>query len=146
MIWMAWWRCSPPILSTPSPLPASGAEENWFVYDGKKATVDYQRKTLDAFSQLRMHDVQTTVSEDGGTAFVEWRLPVQGRRRLGPSAGATDHAIHQRMRHLAGPDEADDLAAVLLADGHGTLLRMKVERSGAPAARFRRILGRFLLA
>ena len=55
------------------PLPASGAQENWFVYSGKEATAEYQRKTLAAFSQLRMHDVQTTVSEDGGTVFVESR-------------------------------------------------------------------------
>ncbi len=53
------------------PLPASGAQENWFVYDGKDATVEYQRKTLDAFSQLKMHDMQTTIGEDGNTIFVE---------------------------------------------------------------------------
>ena len=55
------------------PLPASGAQENWFVYDGKDATVEYQRKTLDAFSQLKMRDMQITVGEDGVTVFVESR-------------------------------------------------------------------------
>ena len=55
------------------PLPASGAQENWFVYDGKEATVEYQRKTLDAFSQLKMRDMQMTVSEGGDTVFVESR-------------------------------------------------------------------------
>ena len=55
------------------PLPASGAQENWFVYHGKDATVEYQRKTLEAFSQLKMQDVQITVGEDGNTAFVESR-------------------------------------------------------------------------
>ena len=55
------------------PLPASGAQENWFVYDGKEATVEYQRKTLDAFSQLKMHDVQITIGNDGATVFVESR-------------------------------------------------------------------------
>ena len=55
------------------PLPASGAQENWFVYEGKDATVEYQRKTLEAFSQLKMRDVQITVSDDGNTAFVESR-------------------------------------------------------------------------
>lgn len=55
------------------PLPASGAQENWFVYDGKEATIEYQRKTLDAFSQLRMRDAQITISEDGSTVFVESR-------------------------------------------------------------------------
>lgn len=55
------------------PLPASGAQRNWFVYDGKDATVEYQRKTMDAFSRLRMHDVQMTVAEDGRTVFVESR-------------------------------------------------------------------------
>ena len=53
------------------PLPASGAQENWFVYEGKQATVEYQRKTLDAFSQLKMREVQITVSDDGETVFVE---------------------------------------------------------------------------
>ena len=55
------------------PLPASGAQENWFVYDGKDATVEYQRKTLDAFSQLKMRDMQITIGEDGNTVFVESR-------------------------------------------------------------------------
>ena len=55
------------------PLPASGAQENWFVYDGKDATVEYQRKTLDAFSQLRMCDVQITTTAGGDTVFVEAR-------------------------------------------------------------------------
>ena len=55
------------------PLPASGAQENWFVYEGKDATVEYQRKTLEAFSQLKMRDVQITVSDDGNTVFVESR-------------------------------------------------------------------------
>ena len=53
------------------PLPASGAQENWFVYDGKGATVEYQRKTLDAFSQLKMRDMQLTAGIDGNTVFVE---------------------------------------------------------------------------
>lgn len=26
------------------PLPASGAQEDWFVYDGKEATMSYQRR------------------------------------------------------------------------------------------------------
>ena len=55
------------------PMPASGAQENWFVYDGKEAPVEYQRKNLDAFSQLKMRDMQVTVSEDGNTVFVESR-------------------------------------------------------------------------
>ena len=55
------------------PLPASGAQENWFVYDGKDATVEYQRKTLDAFSQLKMRDIQVTIGANGDTVFVESR-------------------------------------------------------------------------
>jgi TetR/AcrR family transcriptional repressor of nem operon len=43
-------------------------------------------------------------------------------------------------------DESDDLAAVLLAAWHGTLLRMKVERSSAPVSRFKRVLQRLLPA
>ncbi|MEG8016225.1 TetR/AcrR family transcriptional regulator [Sphingomonas sp. 22R3R2A-7] len=50
------------------------------------------------------------------------------------------------LRQIVAPDDADDLAAVLLAAWHGTLLRMKVERSGAPVARFKRVLGRLLPA
>jgi TetR/AcrR family transcriptional repressor of nem operon len=50
------------------------------------------------------------------------------------------------LRELAQPGNADDLAAVLLAAWHGTLLRMKVERSSVPLARFRRTLHRLLLA
>jgi TetR/AcrR family transcriptional repressor of nem operon len=50
------------------------------------------------------------------------------------------------LRDLTAPEEADDLAAVLLAAWHGTLLRMKVERSSAPVARFRRTLRRLLPA
>ena len=53
------------------PLPASGAQENWFVYNGKDATVEYQRKTLDAFSPLKMRDMQVTIGADGTTVFVE---------------------------------------------------------------------------
>ena len=55
------------------PLPASGAQENWFVYDGKEATIEYQRKTLDAFLQLKMRDMQISISESGAVVFVESR-------------------------------------------------------------------------
>lgn len=55
------------------PLPASGAQENWFVHDGKAATVAYQRRTSEAFSQLIMRDREMTVSEDGRTVFMECR-------------------------------------------------------------------------
>jgi TetR/AcrR family transcriptional repressor of nem operon len=48
------------------------------------------------------------------------------------------------LRDFAEGDEVDDLAAVLLAAWHGTLLRMKVERSAAPVGRFRRTLGHLL--
>jgi TetR/AcrR family transcriptional regulator, transcriptional repressor for nem operon len=37
-------------------------------------------------------------------------------------------------------DRAEDLAAAILAAWHGTVLRMKVERTGEPIARFRRFL------
>ena len=55
------------------PLPASGAQENWFVYDGKEATVEYQRKTLNAFSQLKMRDMQINVCDGEAVVFVESR-------------------------------------------------------------------------
>jgi TetR/AcrR family transcriptional repressor of nem operon len=45
-----------------------------------------------------------------------------------------------------GVSDADDLATVLLAAWHGTLLRMKVERSSAPVGRFKRTLRRLLSA
>jgi TetR/AcrR family transcriptional repressor of nem operon len=45
-----------------------------------------------------------------------------------------------------GVADADDFATVLLATWHGTLLRVKVERSSAPVARFRRTLRRLLPA
>jgi TetR/AcrR family transcriptional repressor of nem operon len=45
-----------------------------------------------------------------------------------------------------GVADADDFATVLLAAWHGTLLRVKVERSSAPVARFRRTLRRLLPA
>lgn len=50
------------------------------------------------------------------------------------------------LRELVDPEAAGDLAAMLLATWHGTLLRMKVEGSGAPIARFKRTLRRFLPA
>jgi TetR/AcrR family transcriptional regulator, transcriptional repressor for nem operon len=50
------------------------------------------------------------------------------------------------LRDLTEPDDSDDLAGMLLAAWHGTLLRMKVERSSAPVARFRRTLRRILSA
>ncbi len=50
------------------------------------------------------------------------------------------------LRDIVEPGKAEDLAAVLLAAWHGTLLRMKVERSGAPVHRFKRILQRLLYA
>lgn len=44
------------------------------------------------------------------------------------------------LREMVDPMRADDLAGVLLAAWHGTLLRMKVERTGEPIARFRKVL------
>jgi len=44
------------------------------------------------------------------------------------------------LREIVDPTLADDLAGVLLAAWHGTLLRMKVERTGEPIVRFRRVL------
>ena len=50
------------------------------------------------------------------------------------------------VRDLALSDEAEDLAAVLLAAWHGSLLRMKLERTSEPIARFKRTLRRLLSA
>src|ERR1035441_2947335 len=50
------------------------------------------------------------------------------------------------LRDIVEPGQAADLAAVLLAAWHGTLLRMKVERSSAPVTRFRRTIQRLLFA
>lgn len=49
-------------------------------------------------------------------------------------------AFATALRDCKGVEDADDLAAVTLAAWHGTLLRMKVERSSAPIDRFRRVL------
>lgn len=55
------------------PLPASGAQENWFDYKGKDETMAYQRRTSDAFSQLKMRDREMTFSQDGRIVFMECR-------------------------------------------------------------------------
>jgi TetR/AcrR family transcriptional repressor of nem operon len=55
-------------------------------------------------------------------------------------------AFAKVFSETAQPGDADDFAAVLLAAWHGTLLRMKVERSSVPIARFRRTLHRLLLS
>jgi TetR/AcrR family transcriptional repressor of nem operon len=47
------------------------------------------------------------------------------------------------LREIVDPMRADDLAGVLLAAWHGTLLRMKVERTGEPIVRFRKALDLF---
>ena len=51
------------------PLNASGTPEPWFTYDGKQATVDYQRATLARFSRIHMVDPEYTVSPDGDLVF-----------------------------------------------------------------------------
>lgn len=51
------------------PLNASGTPEAWFTYDGKQATVDYQRATLTRFSRIHMVDPEYTVSPDGDRVF-----------------------------------------------------------------------------
>lgn len=53
------------------PLSASGDPEPWFVYNGKDATTEYQRETLQRFSQIRMLDQEYTASGDGASVFVE---------------------------------------------------------------------------
>lgn len=54
------------------------------------------------------------------------------------------NAFADALRELVGADQDGDLAAVLLAAWHGSLLRMKVERTGEPIRRFRRVLDRML--
>jgi TetR/AcrR family transcriptional regulator, transcriptional repressor for nem operon len=44
------------------------------------------------------------------------------------------------LSELFPPERAEDLAGAILAAWHGTVLRMKVERTGEPIARFRRFL------
>jgi ketosteroid isomerase-like protein len=51
------------------PLNATGTPEPWFTYDGKQATVDYQRATLARFSRIHMLDPEYTVSTTGELVF-----------------------------------------------------------------------------
>jgi ketosteroid isomerase-like protein len=51
------------------PLNANGTPEPWFTYEGKQATVDYQRATLDRFSRIHMVDPEYTVSPTGDLVF-----------------------------------------------------------------------------
>jgi ketosteroid isomerase-like protein len=51
------------------PLSAAGTPEPWFTYEGKQATVDYQRATLARFSRIHMIDPEYTVSPDGELVF-----------------------------------------------------------------------------
>jgi TetR/AcrR family transcriptional repressor of nem operon len=75
--------------------------------------------------------------------------PAHGALLRGALARVLDRqtaAFAAVLRNLVEPAEADDLAAILLAAWHGTLLRMKVERSSAPIARFKRTLRHLLVA
>ena len=60
--------------------------------------------------------------------FVEWRAPF-----------AACIAEAQREGEIAASFAPDDLAEFLLASWEGAILRMKVERSGEPLERFKRI-------
>ncbi len=51
------------------PLDAAGTPQPWFTYDGKEATVGYQRATLARFSRIHMVDPQYTVSPGGDLVF-----------------------------------------------------------------------------
>jgi ketosteroid isomerase-like protein len=51
------------------PLNATGTPEPWFTYDGKQATVEYQRATLARFSRIHMVDPEYTVSPTGELVF-----------------------------------------------------------------------------
>jgi ketosteroid isomerase-like protein len=51
------------------PLNATGTPESWFTYDGKQATLDYQRATLARFSRIHMVDPEYTVSPAGELVF-----------------------------------------------------------------------------
>lgn len=51
------------------PLNATGTPEPWFTYDGKQATLDYQRATLTRFSRIHMIDPAYTVSPAGELVF-----------------------------------------------------------------------------
>lgn len=54
-------------------------------------------------------------------------------------------AFERVVGEIVPPDDASDLAAFVLAAWHGTLLRMKAERSGEPLTRFRRTLAKLLV-
>lgn len=73
--------------------------------------------------------------------------PVHSELLLGELAQVLEKqtgAFASVLHDFAGDDSVDDVAALVLAAWHGTLLRMKVERSREPVARFRRVLKRLL--
>lgn len=51
------------------PLNANGTPEPWFTYNGKQATIDYQRATLERFCRIHMVDPEYTVSPTGNLVF-----------------------------------------------------------------------------
>ena len=62
------------------------------------------------------------------------------RSRLADIMHLQSAAFERVLGDLAGDADAADLAAFIVAAWHGTLLRMKVERSSEAIDRFRRVL------
>jgi TetR/AcrR family transcriptional repressor of nem operon len=131
------------------------------------AVLDHYAARLDHIMQTTLQDLSCTPARriegyfdaiEQALADHEWgvgclipdlatEVPADSELLRGALAGVLERhtaVFAGVLRQLGEAEGADDLAAVLLAAWHGTLLRMKVERSGAPVARFRRVLERFL--
>jgi ketosteroid isomerase-like protein len=55
------------------PLAANGEPAPWFVHDGRAAVVDYQRRLLKNFPQIRMLEQELTASAEGDVVFASSR-------------------------------------------------------------------------
>jgi ketosteroid isomerase-like protein len=77
------------------PLNAAGTPGPWFTYDGKQATVDYQRATLARFSRIHMVDPEYTVSPAGDVVFATGaaRHVLRTTRRRSAPITAPTHAL-----------------------------------------------------
>ncbi|MES3101428.1 TetR/AcrR family transcriptional regulator [Sphingomonas faeni] len=98
--------------------------------------------------------IESALNErDWGVGCLIPDLATEASIHTEPLRGALAKVLEQQtaafaavLNDIVETDGVDDVAAVVLAAWHGTLLRMKVERSGEPVARFRRVLRRLLSA
>lgn len=92
------------------------------------AADDYTRGCLIGDFSLEAAPLSVMLRRRLVEIFAEWREPFAARIAEAQAAG-----------EIAKTFGADDLADFLLASWEGAILRMKVERDGAPLERFKRI-------